>query len=125
MARKVLVVTQAKGTPNPAHVNATLNTSDQANDHEWRAAAGDLCIVINTGAGPHEVSIPAVADNYGRVGPSSIQNPASGAIAVFGPLEFSGWATASGVGSIGQVFKVNSDDNPQEVVFAILRGTQP
>lgn len=119
MPRIALAVTDLPGTRDPAYVSATVTLSDEASDHIFPLMKGDMVVVFNTGVGAHTVILVAAANQQGRVGPSSSQSVAGGAMGVFGPLRRDGWVQPAP--DFGDC-KVNSDDNPQELVFAVLRG---
>lgn len=122
MARKILVPSPAPGTRNPAYAAAVLTTSDFVNNHQWPSQDHDMLIVVNTGASTtHEVIMVAGPNKQGRglTGADETVNLAPGGIAIYGPLLEDGWVQTGTA-----LYKVNSDDNPQEIEFAILRGVR-
>lgn len=100
MPRATLTKTTALGSYGDYTVansaDLTVAAANVADKNQFVASGGDLVIVHNTGAGAHTFTVTSTADPYGRTKDISAYSIGAGEIAVFGPLELTGWVQTDG-----------------------------
>lgn len=96
MARTVLTPDQALGSYQATLQTLTMTAADTSNQNACPLTGGEILIIHNTDASPHNVTITSVADPYNRTGTlTNIAVPA-GAYCFFGPFELTGWLQTDG-----------------------------
>lgn len=113
MARTTISATNLPGSYASALVAVTLTAADVANKNQCSLANGDILLVQNSGASPHNVTITSIADEYGRLGSITSEAVAAGVVKSFGPFKEPGWQQADGM--------LYFEADHAEIKFAVLR----